>query len=116
MEAVRVVREDSGVQLGSSVGVADSWWRRFRGLLGRPRLKEGQGLLLLDCSSVHTVGMRYAIDVAFLDADGCVVRSIGGLAPFRVGVGGRSAVHTLELPAGRLAETGTTPGVRLTWS
>ncbi|NNF11759.1 MAG: DUF192 domain-containing protein [Gemmatimonadetes bacterium] len=116
MESVRVVREDSGVQLGSKVGVADSWWRRSRGLLGRPRLDPGEGLLLLDCSSVHTVGMGYAIDVAFLDAEGRVVRSIGELHPFRIGIGGRSAVHTLELPAGRLAETGTTPGVRLTWS
>lgn len=116
MEAVRVVHDDSGIQLGSKVGVADSWWRRCRGLLGRPPLSHGEGLLLLDCASVHTVGMGYPIDVAFLDAEGRVVRSIGDLGPFRVGLGGKDAVHALELPAGRLAETETTPGVRLIWS
>lgn len=60
--------------------------------------------------------MAYRIDVAFLDAEGRVVRSIPRLGPFRVGLGGPDAVHALELPAGRLGETGTVPGARLTWS
>lgn len=116
MNRVRVVQLESGVQVGSEVAVADSWLRRLRGLLGRPPLKGGEGLLLLQCDSVHTVGMGYPIDVAFLDAEGRVVRSIPALAPWRVGVGGSEAVHTLELAAGRLEETGTVPGDRLTWS
>ncbi len=111
-----MVRNGSGVSLGGEVAVADSWWSRLRGLLARPPLRAGQGLLLLQCGSVHTVGMTYPIDVAFLDADGTVVRSIPRLAPCRVGVGGPGAVHALELPAGRLAETGTAPGTRLSWS
>lgn len=115
MRNVSVVHEDAGIQLGKQVAVADSWWRRFRGLLARPRLKSGEGLLLLECASVHTLGMGYPIDVAFLDSDGTVVRNIAGLGPFRVGVGGPEAVHALELPAGRLDETGTVPGVRLSW-
>jgi len=116
MRLVRVVHGDSGHGVGSKVGVADSWWQRLRGLLARAPLRPGEGLLLLECGSVHTVGMRYAIDVAFLDAGGRVVRSIAGLKPYRLGVGGPEAVHTLELPAGRLHETETVPGVRLTWS
>jgi len=116
MKAVRVTQEGSAVQVGSKIGVADSWWTRFRGLLGRPALAAGEGLLLLDCGAVHTVGMRHPIDVAFLDADGTVVRSIGRLRPWRLGHGGPGAVHALELPPGRLAETGTGPGTRLTWS
>jgi uncharacterized membrane protein (UPF0127 family) len=116
MNEVRVVHEDSGVQVGSRVAVADSWWRRFRGLLARPPLRKGEGLLLLQCGSVHTVGMTRAIDVVFLDAHGIVVRSIAPLRPWRVGLGGTGAVHALELPAGRLDETGTLPGDRLSWS
>ena len=116
MRTVRVVQDGGGTPLGSRIGVADSWWLRLRGLLGRPPLEEGEGLLLLECGSVHTVGMREAIDVAFLDTRGRVVRSIASLPPFRVGRGGPDAVHALELPAGRLDETGTRPGVRLQWS
>ena len=111
-----MVHGDSGVRVGSEVGVADSWLRRLRGLLGRPRMRDGEGLLLLDCDSVHTIGMAYPIDVAFLDAEGTVVRSLDHLDPCRVGLGGPEAVHALELPAGRLVRTGTGPGVRLSWS
>lgn len=111
-----MVRHGSELLLGSRVAVADSWWNRLRGLLARPPIREGQGLLLLECRSVHTVGMTYSIDVAFIDEDGMVVRSFPDLAPCRVGIGGPDAVHALELPAGRLAETGTAPGARLSWS
>lgn len=116
MDRVLVVQEKSGIQLGARVAVADSWWRRFRGLLALPPLEPGEGLLLLDCASVHTVGMRYPIDVAFLDSEGRVVSCIPGLGPWRMGIGADGAVHTLELPPGRLEETGTRPGDRLSWS
>ena len=116
MSDVRVVQSDSGVLVASSVAMADSFLGRLRGLLARPPMGEGEGLLLLECDSVHTFGMGYAIDVAFLDAEGRVVRSIDGLEPWRLGLGGAAAVHALELPAGRLRETGTVPGVRLDWS
>lgn len=116
MNRVCVVHDGSRIRVGSEIAVADSWWGRFRGLLARPPLKRGEGLLLLKCDSVHTVGMEYSIDVAFLDAQGTVVRSIADLRPWRVGLGGDEAVHTLELPSGRLEETRTVPGVRLTWS
>lgn len=115
MPEVRVVHADSRAPVASSVTVADSFLGRLRGLLGRPPLRAGQGLLLLDCGSVHTAGMGYAIDVAFLDAEGTVVRSFDELEPWRLGLGGDGAVHALELPAGRLHATGTVPGVRLSW-
>lgn len=116
MSTVRVVQDESGVGVGTRVAVADSWWTRLRGLLARPALASDEGLLLLDCPSVHTAGMTYPIDVAFLDADGRVVRRIERLDPWRIGLGGPDAVHTLELAAGRLDATRTEPGVRLSWS
>ena len=116
MDVVRVVQAESGVHLADRTAVAATWWTRMRGLLGRPALSPGEGMLLLDCGSVHTVGMGYAIDVAFLDRDGGVVHTIGRLAPGRLGLGGPRAVHALELPAGRLDETGTVPGTHLHWS
>lgn len=116
MEEVRVVQADSGILVASKVAVADSFGDRLRGLLARPPIRQGQGLLLLECGSVHTIGMGYPIDVAFLDPDGRIVRCIPRMGPWRVGRGGTEAVHALELPAGRLGETGTRPGDRLSWS
>ncbi|MFP3949099.1 MAG: DUF192 domain-containing protein, partial [Longimicrobiales bacterium] len=74
MREVRVTQEGAGIRLASRVAIAESWWERCRGLLARPRITTGEGLLLLECASVHTVGMTYPIDVAFLDAEGTIVR------------------------------------------
>ena len=116
MKTVHVRHAVSGVEVGECVGVADSWWTRLRGLLSRPPLRTGEGLLLVGCDAVHTAGMGYPIDVAFLDEEGTVVRTVAELRPWRIGVGGKDAAHTLELPAGRLVETGTRAGDRLSWS
>lgn len=78
------------------VRLATSIRARLRGLLGAQRPK-GQ-LLLVPCHDVHTVGMRYPIDVAFVDANGTVVKAVRGLEPGRR-VRCRSACMVLERPA-----------------
>ena len=49
---------------------AESVWERGRGLLGRTPLDWNQGFWIEPCSSVHTIGMGYPLDLAFLDAQG----------------------------------------------
>ena len=113
MRVVRVTNTRTGKEVGSGVVVADRWWRRAIGLLGRDALGAGEGLLLKPCGSVHTLGMRLSIDVAFLDDDGCVVSTRPSLTPGRVAVGGSAARAALELEAGTLDYTGTRPGDNL---
>jgi uncharacterized membrane protein (UPF0127 family) len=113
MKTVRVRNGRSGAHVASSVAVADRWWRRARGLLDRRSLEPGEGLLLVPCGSVHTLGMRFPIDVVFLDDEGFVVSTREGVGPGRMALGGRGARATLELRAGGLAPTDTRPGDRL---
>jgi hypothetical protein len=113
MKIVRVRNGRSGAEVATWVAVADRWWRRALGLLGRRVLGTEEGMLLAPCSSVHTIGMRFPIDVAFLDDDGCVVSTLPTLVPGRLARGGRRARATLELRAGLLADTDTRPGDRL---
>jgi uncharacterized membrane protein (UPF0127 family) len=61
MRVVRARNSRSGVVVGRRVTVADRWWRRAFGLMGRRHLAPGEGLLLEPCSSVHTLGMRFPI-------------------------------------------------------
>lgn len=56
------------------------------------------------------LGMRFPIDVAFLDRRGGVVASYHALAPGRRTRWHRAAADALELPAGTLAATGTVEG------
>jgi uncharacterized protein len=64
-------------------------------------LPSGHALLLRPCSSVHTFGMRFAIDLAFADADGRVLRVIRGVPPRRVRRCPNAAL-ALEAHAGEL--------------
>ena len=49
--------------------IARSWLARLRGLLGTSELPADEGLWLSPCNSVHSLGMRYAIDVIFLNRE-----------------------------------------------
>lgn len=96
--------------------MADRWWLRLRGLLGRPPLRAGEGLLLVPCRGVHTVGMREPLDIAVLDRVGTVIAVYPALPPGRGTPLHRRGVAVLELPAGTLAATGTVPGDPLEWA
>jgi uncharacterized membrane protein (UPF0127 family) len=89
--------------------VADSPLLRMRGLLGRRDLPAGEGVLLRPAGSVHTLFMRFAIDVVFLDRDGCVLRVAEAVPPWRF-AGARGARAVLELRAGESARRGIDVG------
>lgn len=108
----RAVNETKGTVVAQEVRLARSVWSRFRGLMGRRSLPEGQGLLLEPCSSIHCMFMRFPIDVIFLDREGRVVKVATNVKPWRLAAakGARSA---LELPAGVATRTHTTAGDRI---
>jgi uncharacterized membrane protein (UPF0127 family) len=112
-DTVRVVNRTRGIVLGDKVRTASTFLSRFAGLLGTAAIADGEGLWIVPCRSVHTLGMRYPIDVAFLDVRGIVVGILEGFPPNRVGRVFRDARGALELRSGILAATGTAPGDRL---
>jgi uncharacterized protein len=65
------------------------------------------------CSAVHTMGMRVAIDVVFLDREGTVIRLVSPAQPWCPWIGARGACNVLELAAGACARIGIEPGMRL---
>ena len=89
-------------------------WDRLRGLLGRAPLQAGAGLLLTPCASVHTLGMRYPLDLVFLDADGRIRKLVSALAPLRMAASPGAAM-TLELAGGSLCALDLRVGEVLEW-
>ena len=94
-------------QVLASVDVAASFRSRLKGLLGRDEF-EG-ALLLRPARSVHTFGMRFPLDVAYLDKDLCVVR-ISRMRPWRLGLPVVTAHAVLEAEAGAFALWGLRVG------
>ena len=89
--------------------IADRYFARMRGLLGRDRLEPGGGMLLTPEPSVHMFFMRFPVDVVFLDRDHKVVSVRHELRPWQV-AGARGAHASLELPAGTAASAGIAEG------
>ncbi|MBA2523021.1 MAG: DUF192 domain-containing protein [Solirubrobacterales bacterium] len=82
--------------LGMTVPVASTFRARLLGLAWIEQDRAGTGLLIPRCRSVHTFGMRFAIEVVFLDSEGREVRRLR-LPPRRL-AWERRAVAMLELP------------------
>jgi uncharacterized membrane protein (UPF0127 family) len=83
---------------GTDLPVAVGFRARLLGLSLLDRADAGPGLLIPHCSSVHTFGMRFALDIYFLGRDGEVLAAHRAVPPRRL-VACRGGVAVLEIPA-----------------
>ena len=109
---VGIVTQRGGV-VARRVRFATSFATRFVGLLDCDSLAADEGMLFRPGGSIHTLGMRTWIDVAFLDRDLRVLRLRPGVAPWRLAIAPRRTHYTLELAPGRLAGAAVTVGQQL---
>ncbi len=84
--------------LGASVPVATTLPSRLLGLALLRRDRAGPGLLIPRCRSVHTFGMRFPIDVLFLDERDRVIELRRSVPPCRL-IRCPGAMAVLELPS-----------------
>ena len=96
--APRLSRLPVAIALGREVRVATGLRARTLGLAGLDRARTGTGLLIPGCASVHTFGMRFPLDVCFLDEAGRVL-SVRRAIPARRLLFHRGAYAVLEIPA-----------------
>lgn len=96
--AARLAALPRATALGREVAVAAGFRTRLLGLAHLDREQAGAGLLLPRCSSVHTFGMRFALDLVFLDEAGAPLAFRPAVGPRRL-AGHRGAAAVLELPS-----------------
>ena len=115
MKSGRLHNQRTGEIVGEKVWKADSFWTRFRGLLGWPCLVPGEGLWLRPCQQVHMMGMKFPLSVWFLDNKGRVCALIDDLRPWEISPHIRKADSIIEFPAGWGKATSTHLGDELVW-
>lgn len=99
MDILAAHNDTKGNEPLTQVHLANGIWTRFRGLMFVGRLAAGEGLLIDPCTSVHTMFMRMAIDVVFLDRTNRVVKIAHDLKPYRFSIA-KGARRVLEISAG----------------
>ena len=101
--------------VATNVDVADSYFRRLVGLLGKTRkwARAGRGLWIIPSHGIHTIGMLFPIDLIFLDREKNVVHLEEHVRPFRISRVSLKSYSVLELPAHTVFRTGTRIGDQL---
>lgn len=101
--------------VATNVSVADSYFRRLVGLLGKTRkwARAGRGLWIIPSHGIHTIGMLFPIDLIFLDREKNVVHLEEHVRPFRISKVSLKSYSVLELPAHTVFRTGTCVGDQL---
>lgn len=101
--------------LATELAIAQTHWSRLRGLLGtfEDDFRNGYGLWIKPCRGVHTLAMRFPIDVVYLDRAGKVVHLEHDLQPWRFSPVRMQAASVIELPSHTVARTETALGDRI---
>ena len=98
----KLVNKRSGELISGKAFVADSFFKRFLGLMFRKSMDLEEALIFHHTNSVHTCFMRFAIDVVFLDKNMQVCKIYQSLKPWRL-AGSLPAKMTVEFPANKLS-------------
>ena len=107
-----LVNQRTDEALATCVEVAVTRRDRRKGLLGRSGLEPASALIIAPCFSIHTLFMRFDIDVVFVDEDGRAVKVVRDMTPWRIAVN-PTAHAVVELPAGSLRDRQVNVGDRL---
>ena len=112
LDAPMIVNARTGQSIASGVEIATTRRARRRGLLGRDGLNAGCAFVLSPCWAVHTIGMRFAIDVVFVDAEGLVVKIVENMNGWQMAAS-MVAATTIELWSGAVQAMDVHVGDRL---
>jgi uncharacterized protein len=114
MNFAKIYRND--ILIAQEVELADSFFRRFLGLMFRKSMPQSHGLLLSPCNAIHTFSMKFAIDALFLAQDGTILFIEHAMKPNKTGKAVKKAVSVLELNTGTAEDFGLQIGDVLTIS
>ena len=103
--ALKLVRRSDQAVVASNALLADTFWTRLKGLIGKKSLADGEGLLFPKCNDIHMWMMSISIDVLFLkktdEQSWVILKPVAQLKPWKVlPVACFKADDTLELPVG----------------
>ena len=102
MNTFRMILTRTGQPIATQAIIATTFRQRLQGFLGRDRVAVGEAMIFPGCRSIHTVGMRCAIDAVFVDRSWRVVALRPHLVPGRVVPPVRGAWGTIEMASGTI--------------
>lgn len=100
MKKCSVTDITKGTKILENAELADSFMTRLKGLTGRKSLEAGSGMIISPCKSIHMIGMKFDIDVLFVNSEDKICRIIAPLKKMQNSPYVASAQYVIECPAG----------------
>lgn len=107
---MKLINSKNGKIIAEEVEIADNFFTRFKGLLGREGLNNGMALHIIPCTSIHSCFMKFKFDAIFINKKNQIIHLAENMPAWRFSKTCFSARSIIELPAGVIKETDTFVG------
>lgn len=108
-----LVNKTTNQTLIPHLDVAQTFWARGKGLLGRPSLASEEALWILRCNSIHTFFMKFPIDCVFIDKNLKVKAIYQDVSPWRLVLPVWGAQSVIEMASGAVSKMNVSLGDQL---
>lgn len=98
---IRLITKENEVVL-ENVVIADRFFSRLKGLMGKNTMEDDEGLLIRPCNSIHTFFMKFNLDIAFIDKNFMVLEIYRDLAPNKLSKIYKKSKFVIESKTGSL--------------
>lgn len=110
---MKIFNKSKNTVIAQDARVADTFWSRMKGLLGRREIFADEALVITNCRSIHMFFMRFAIDAIFVDDQDRVVGLVESVRPFFLSPIFFRSRYVIELAVGTVERTKTSLGDQL---
>ncbi len=104
MKSYKIIITEKNIEIASDVVMASTFFSRLKGLMGKKNLASNAGIIIKPCNSIHTFGMKIAIDVVFVDKDNRVIHIIENMQPKKTSPIIKKSKFVIELNANILRD------------
>lgn len=99
---MKLINKTNNTIISENVMVADTFFKRLKGLMFTKELPDQSSLHIIPCSEIHTFNMKYSIDVLYLDVNNNILAINEELQSGKIGKRVKNAVSVIELPSGKI--------------
>ena len=105
MSFLKLISKTSNAIISENVIVADSFFKRLKGLMFTKELPDQNALHIVPCNEIHTFNMKYSIDVLYLNSNNTILAIDEEMKSGKIGKRVKNAISVVELPSGKIKKS-----------
>jgi uncharacterized membrane protein (UPF0127 family) len=108
-----LINKTRNTVLAANVKIANTFFLRFKGLMGQDSIPDNWALVIEPCKQIHSFFVKVEFDAVFLNSDCEVVHVIPSMKPSQISPFIKPAIKVIELSSGKVSRTQTKIGDKI---